>query len=884
MFRISHFDGVLRLGSCYLIVVFAGSLLVGGATAQTAMAPLVAAKKLAFLVQPANTSVGSVLSPTPKVSVENASGNLVPSNAVPVTITLVRIKGMGVLAGNLIQTSIQGQATFGNLSMSGGGTYQLIASSRGLASAISGTFDVLPVPTSAIAPPPANQCQSSYDQYYGSEPGVYAYWPLCEHGASPAIHDYVGPFDLVPSGGKWGATWGAGMLTGGRPGPVADGETAVQVATASDFIESMGVPLNSNQGTITAWVNANSQQYPTSALFLGAVNGLSSIAMTVNQDPHSSNGTLCLAGTYQNSAAISFTSSQCGYGPDSWHRVVLTWASGLLRLYVDGAAKASAPYSGSLDNKLFYYRLFPGCCDTGQQMTLAKLSVSNQAWTAAQVCADFVPALPVVPSGGVHVSSQTMGVIHRDVLGYADNNANLSGASLIAPLVRGLKAAGVTAVRYAGGSGGMTADLGNWQSGAFCTTTNGTTADPQNTATNNNLDSYLSQVAQPLGLHIGYTVNYGTNPPLCNSGGDPAINGANLVDYANNFKHYGIKYWEIGNEVFSYQSETDFHSSPHTGGSYVPNETAFYNAMKARDASILVGVPIGEAAYDWQTNFDLPVLAGAKYDGIVWHNYPVADPISDGNTLYQDRVASNLNRTRGTLLRLQTELLNAGKTPDSIWVTEWNGDANGGNEWSRQSMGAVMPVFTVIQLAEYMQAGVQYAAWWAQGMSNACYQYYYDWTAESSYNWWDCGGLPLVYTGKLPGETAVGFKSGDLSPSARAFQLLSRSGFVTEGEHTLRTQSDQQNAPWLMSYAATHGSSYAAILINRDRDNSHVVPVTIDGKRFGSAVSQWTYGKAQYDQSYFGNWSVEPVSRTLGAWSGTFQATLPPLSVSVFIF
>ena len=97
----------------------------------------------------------------------------------------------------------------------------------------------------------------------------------------------------------------------------------------------------------------------------------------------------------------------------------------------------------------------------------------------------------------------------------------------------------------------------------------------------------------------------------------------------------------------------------------------------------------------------------------------------------------------------------------------------------------------------------------------------------------------------------------------------------------LRTVADLQTAPWLEGYAATHDSSYAIILINRDRDNTHTVPVKIVGKTSGGSVQQWTYGRAQYDESRVGDWSVGPVTSTQGAWSDTFQAVLPPWSVNV---
>jgi hypothetical protein len=267
---------------------------------------------------------------------------------------------------------------------------------------------------------------------------------------------------------------------------------------------------------------------------------------------------------------------------------------------------------------------------------------------------------------------------------------------------------------------------------------------------------------------------------------------------------------------------------------------------------------------------------------VVYHNYPMTDPISDGKTLYPERVSSNAGRTRGSLLALQTELLNVNKSPDAIWVTEWNGNVNG-DKWSRQTLGAVMPLFATMLLAEYLQAGVRYATWYAQGMSNACLQYNYDWSGENTYNWWDCGSSFLTYTGPLPGETVVGLKAGDITPTARAFQLLSESGFVTEGEHMLRVVTDLQNAPWLAAYAATHGQDYEIILINRDRDNAHTVPIRLPGQMAGHVVKQWTYGRTQYDQTKAGNWSVGPVTSSPSESPSQLSGTLPPWSVNVFL-
>jgi hypothetical protein len=731
-------------------------------------------------------------------------------------------------------------------------------------------------PGSVFTPPKENACQSKYDQFYIAEPGVYAYWALCEPGSPIQIYDYVGQYDLTPAK----HSFGAGVISGGAPGPVQDGETAASVQSSSHGMSNQGIPMNTHQGTLSAWVNGDAPNYPVPAVLFQAVQGKSMVGIKVG----TTNNGICFSGGYTNADAVVATTQKCGYTANTWHRVVLTWSDGSLALYVDGASVATGKYQGALDNKVFMYRLFPGCCIAAKQMTLAKVSISRQSWTAAQVAADFAPQFPKIPSAGVYISSQKLGTIHKDVLGFAGMSAGTSNPQVRAALLSGLKEMGVTSLRYAEGQGGIDADLQDWQGRGACTKTQGVAGKVANTATPGP-DDYIQGIAKPLNLGIVYTVNYGTNPPACNAGGDPEINGASLVRYANRTKGYGIKFWEVGNEVYSNYSETDFHDHPNTGDSYARYEPAFYQAMKAEDPSIKIGVPISLAIYSWQAGFSLPVFTDASYDAVIFHNYPISDPITDGATLYQDRVASNVSRTRGELLALQTALLNAGKSPDAIWVTEWNGE-QAGNAWSKQTIGAVTPLFVTSQLAEYMMAGVQVATWFAQGTPNVCSTFNYDYKGETSYSWYKCGNPALVYTGPIPnkGEVAVGLHAGDLFPAGRGFQILSQSGFVTEGEHMLRTQTDLEKAPWLLSYAATHGSSYAVILINRDRDEAHTVPIAFANKTAGRSVEQWTYGRAQYDKTRLGDWSAAPVSSKHGPWSSTFTATLPPWSVNVFVF
>ena len=749
---------------------------------------------------------------------------------------------------------------------------------------ISGPNVSVAPPNSVFTPPAPNACQSRYDKFYEAESGVYAYWALCEAGSPMQIYDYVGQYDLATT--TTTHPWGSGVISGGAPGPVSDGETGATIPSPNAFVESQGVPLNTHQGTVSAWINGSARAYPQTAVFFGAVSARSTVAISISGNtPAGMAPSTCFLGTLTNSLGTPFITQSCGYAANTWHRVTLTWQNGNLVLFVDGVPVSSTPFTGALDNAVFYYKLFPGCCNTGLPLSMAKVLLANRAWSATAAADDFSPKLTSIPSGGVYVSTTKLGTIHRDVLGFADYSQDISTPALTNALVSGATAAGFTSLRYSGGRG-FKMDLEDWQAPTSCGTTPGAAAASslQSPLMQNTIDNYLPQIAQPLGADVVYTVNYGSNPPFCNAGGDPVANGANLVQYANLAKGYGIKHWEIGNELFTNHS-TDFHPNPNTGASYVTYEPPFYSSMKAQDPTIKIGVPVGLTSYADQAIFDLPVMGGAKYDAIIWHNYPMKDPITDGATIYQDRVASNMRRTRGELLTLQTELMNNGKNPDSIWITEWDANVSG-NQWSKQTMGAVMPIFAATQLAEYMQAGVQLATWWAQGGTDVCSTLNYDGDGETAYSWWECGMGAPIYTGSQSGvgEVSVGLKPGDLTPAARAFQVLSQSGFVTEGEHMVQTETDSQNAPWLLSYAATHGSSYAVILINRDRDNAHTLPVLLRGWTSGHAAQQWTYGRTQYDNSRSGNWSVGPTTSSYGAWTGNFQAVLPPWSVNVIVF
>jgi hypothetical protein len=103
--------------------------------------PAPVADHLAFGVQPANTRVGTPISPPVTVRILDNHGDLFSSNA---NVTLS--PNSGTLHGTTTVQAVGGVATFGDLYISETGTYTLNATSDGLTGVTSNSFDVALLP------------------------------------------------------------------------------------------------------------------------------------------------------------------------------------------------------------------------------------------------------------------------------------------------------------------------------------------------------------------------------------------------------------------------------------------------------------------------------------------------------------------------------------------------------------------------------------------------------------------------------------------------------------------------------------------------------------------------------------------------------------------
>ncbi|MBC7693652.1 MAG: hypothetical protein H7222_17940 [Methylotenera sp.] len=100
--------------------------------------------KVAFSIQPSNTSAGQSINPTLVVQIQDAGGNRVTSSTDSVTVSLLANPGTATLAGTKTVNAVNGEAFFTGLILNRiASGYTIQAASAGLTSATSSSFNVV---------------------------------------------------------------------------------------------------------------------------------------------------------------------------------------------------------------------------------------------------------------------------------------------------------------------------------------------------------------------------------------------------------------------------------------------------------------------------------------------------------------------------------------------------------------------------------------------------------------------------------------------------------------------------------------------------------------------------------------------------------------------
>jgi hypothetical protein len=397
-----------------------------------------------------------------------------------------------------------------------------------------------------------------------------------------------------------------------------------------------------------------------------------------------------------------------------------------------------------------------------------------------------------------------------------------------------LKAAGVTALRFPGGS---YSDAYHWK------TNSGTPSSNIYVNANDTFDHFMTLNLQPAGAQAILTVNYGSNA-TGSAGGDPA-EAAEWVRYANVEKGWKIHYWEIGNEIggngyFNDPGwEFDLHS-PYdhkrkgqpalSQSAYGKNSLEFIRAMKAVDPTIWTGVGVDMPdSNPADGNVALFKAVKDKVDFLIVHWYPKAS--STDLTVTED-IKPQVAALREQYARYAGA---AGKNIP-IAITETNG---GGS-------GAGRALFATDTFLTWFEAGAFTVEW--QEMHN--------------------GFLSQV-------------KEVPLDTSAEAYYGMQMASLAARPLDSLVEANS--SSPLLVAHAIKRSDGgVAVVLINKHPNQPFLVDVSIPGVPLAVSGIRYDFGRANF--SFNSPWATSgPSQNKLDGVGNGFSATVPALSECVVI-
>ncbi|MCC9306534.1 cellulose-binding protein [Kitasatospora sp. RB6PN24] len=409
------------------------------------------------------------------------------------------------------------------------------------------------------------------------------------------------------------------------------------------------------------------------------------------------------------------------------------------------------------------------------------LAPGASAAPTVAVTVDAGAALGTVPSGAVGLNTAVYDTYMNDS----------SAASL-------MKAAGVRQLRFPGGS---VADAYHWKTH---TVTGGSWAAP-----GTDFDHFMA-TAKAVGAQPIITANYGSGT---------AQEAADWVKYANVDKGYGVKYWEIGNEIpgnghYGSKWEVDTHADT-SPTAYATNLLAYAKAMKAVDPTVKIGAvlttpgswPDGITARGDNADWNRTVLSivGKSIDFVIIHWYPTGAGTAD--------ILNTPAQIPGTTAAVRS-LLNAYAGPHAasveIAITETD--------------SAMSPAQTSQTAALF--APDTYMSWLEQGAVNV--------------DWWDLHngpGKPTIVNGETDyqdgGVLSVGGCSGGTCEPAREtpfpsyWGIRSLTALAQPGDTMVKSSS--ANPSVAVHAVRTANGGLNVMLINKDPRNAAQVSLSYTG-------------------------------------------------------
>src|SRR3984893_704905 len=382
----------------------------------------------------------------------------------------------------------------------------------------------------------------------------------------------------------------------------------------------------------------------------------------------------------------------------------------------------------------------------------------------------------------------------------------------------------------------------------------------------------FAQVATTVGTQAFITVNYGSGSPA---------EAAAWVQASNVTKHYGFKYWEIGNECYG-SWETDINAVAHDPYTYAQRFQQYYTQMKAVDPTIKIGAVAvtGEDSYANTSNHPVvnprtgqthngwtPVMLatlrslGITPDFLIYHRYaqgPGAE--SDQGLLLSN---STWTTDAADLRQQLNDYLVAAAPSVELDCTENNSVyTNPG----KQTTSLVNGLFLADSICAAMNTEFNSVVWWdlrnGQETNNN--------NSSSLYGWRQYGDYGITDSVDPAGPV-------DTYPTFYVARLLQH--FARGGDQLVSSTSDY---PLLSVCAAQRTAGGLTLLVvNKSPSNAFSTNITVSGKSPGSSGTLYSYGIPQDNAAKTGVGSADVSSSPITGLSTNFSYNFTAFSANV---
>jgi hypothetical protein len=512
------------------------------------------------------------------------------------------------------------------------------------------------------------------------------------------------------------------------------------------------------------------------------------------------------------------------------------------------------------------------------------------------ICTAALIVSIVTPSSVAAYSQHTQGETNAQVTINAGTSlASIPGTAfgindaawdghLLDPAIPGmLQQDGINVMRYPGGS---TSDFYHWQSNTV-ETCNKVCGGVDSSDT---FDAFMG-VVRKAGAQAMITVNYGSGTPqeaadwvqYANKGG-PAYKGP-VPTYAggNRTGHiYGIKYWEIGNEVYgngTYGSTWEYDKHSLGPAAYAKNVVSYSKAMKAVDPSIKVGVvltapgnwPDGQTSqYSPQpwNNTVLPI-ACSSIDFVVVHWYAQGpNGESDSGLLGAaengDSTTSSTPSIPSMVSTLHSEInqyCGSHASAVQIMITETNSVSyNPG----KQTANLVNALFLDDNYMQWLENGVANVDWW--GLHNGIVTG--NNASSSLYGAAQYGDYGILSSGASSNGVSEP-PANTPFPAYYGLQMLNKLGAA--GDQIVSASSD--HSPVAVYAVKQANGNLAVLLINKDPGNTYLVKLSLSGYAPAPNATAYFYGKHSRSIKTSQEHGLGP----------DYQQTVPPYSLTTLV-